>query len=45
MIIYQSLKHENRPNRFGEILCTKSVRKIYKNREKETMSSVGNGRP
>ena len=28
MIIYQSWKfHENRPNRFREILCTKSVRK------------------
>ena len=28
MIIYQSWKfHENRPNRFWEMLCTKSVRK------------------
>ena len=36
MIIYQSWKfHENRPNRFREILCTKSVRKrkIEKNKQ------------
>ena len=40
MIIYQSWKfHENRPNQFWEILCTKSVRKKKnnKNREKETI--------
>ena len=40
MIIYQSWKfHENRPNRFREIFCTKSVRKKKnnKNREKETI--------
>ena len=37
MIIYQSWKfYENRPNRFREMLCTKSVRKIKK-REKETI--------
>ena len=39
MIIYQFWKfHDNRPNRFREILCTKSVRKRKnKNREKETI--------